>query len=48
MCTYYEVLNDSIVYQSPLDGEYCGDEYRTLEKKEYVVAQGEAYVKCVD
>lgn len=46
-CTYYEVNdNDSIVFQDPLEGQYCGDEIKVIEKKEYHPITGTAYVKC--
>lgn len=47
-CTYYEEDNDgTIVVETPLSGEYCGDEYRALEKKEYTPSQGDdAYTLC--
>ncbi|MEZ4721204.1 MAG: hypothetical protein R2813_04930 [Flavobacteriales bacterium] len=46
-CTYYELNdNDSIVFQDPLDGQYCGDEIKVIEKKEYHPISGSAYVKC--
>ena len=45
-CTYYEKTGNAITYEEKLDGEYCGDEIKSLEKKEFNTTSDEAYVRC--
>lgn len=48
-CTYYEEnASGNVTYEEELAGEYCGDEFRALEKKEYATTGtvAEAYVRC--
>lgn len=43
-CTYIEEVNGEVSEVSL--GTYCGDEIKTLEKKEYNVAGGEGHTEC--
>jgi hypothetical protein len=46
-CTYYEKTGQKVTYTETLDGEYCGDEIKAIEKKEFNNTQAdEAYVTC--
>lgn len=46
-CTFYEVDDSgNITSELKLDGEYCGDEWKAQEAKEYQPATGEAYTEC--
>lgn len=46
-CTYYEKTGQTITYSEKLDGEYCGDEIKAIEKKEFDnISADEGYVTC--